>query len=312
MWVLSGRRPSLLLGAGAGVVATTAVLAARSPTRELRRGLAAASALGAAALALGAWAHLVEPRWIAVPSTRVPWRGPALRVALLTDLHAGPRDRSWIGRIVRRTRRLAPDLVLLGGDFVDGVDADPRKLDALAPLRGLEAPLGVFAVLGNHDSQTSEGDPGRAGPIRRCVESAGIRILQNEHVRLPNGAILVGLGSWRADESDPARAFARVDFSAPALVLAHNFQSLRSAKVPRFDLALVGHTHAGQICVPFTEVCPFLEDDMKPYRYGLYDWPSGGKLYVSSGLGTSSVRARLGARPEIALLELVPERGVRA
>ncbi len=229
-----------------------------------------------------------------------------MRVALLTDLHAGARDRDRIRRIVRRTRRLAADVVLLGGDFVDGLDADRRKLDALAPLAELDAPLGVFAVLGNHDSDRHEGDPARGGPIRVCVEDTGIRILPNEHVRLANGATLVGLGSWRAGESDPAHAFADVDRSSPTLVLAHNFQSLRSPAVPRFDLALVGHTHAGQICVPFTEICPFLEEDMKPYRYGLYDWPSGGKLYVSSGLGTSSVEARLGARPEIALLDLAP------
>jgi len=78
------------------------------------------------------------------------------------------------------------------------------------------------------------------------------------------------------------------------------------AEVGRFDLAMAGHTHAGQACVPFTEVCPFLEEDMKPYRYGLYDWPSGGKLYVSSGLGTSAVRTRIGARPEVAVLDLAP------
>jgi predicted MPP superfamily phosphohydrolase len=126
-------------------------------------------------------------------------------------------------------------------------------------------------------------------------------------VKLEGGVSLVGLGSWRAGDSHPEAAFASVDPRAPTLVLAHNFQSLNAPSVGRFDLAMVGHTHAGQACVPFTELCPFLEYDMKPYRYGLYEWPAGGRLYVTSGLGTSGVRARLGARPEIAIIDLVPE-----
>jgi len=264
------------------------------------------SGLGGAAVAIGAWARFVEPRWIAVTTTRVPWRGPALRVALLTDIHARAGDRGRIRRIVRRTNALDADLVLIGGDFVDGLDADPPKLDALAPLASLACRLGVFAVLGNHDSDPSAGEAGREAPIRRCVENAGIRILQNEHVELGDGVVLVGLGSWRAGESESAQAFASVVRDAPTLVLMHSFQSLRTPSVPRFDFALAGHTHAGQACIPFTEICPFLEGDMKPYRYGLYDWPSGGKLYVSAGLGTSSVPARIGARPEIALIELIP------
>jgi len=303
------------LGASAGAVAATAVLAASSARGGTRSALAAVSMLGGTAVAVGAWAHLVEPRWLAVRTVVVPWRGPPLRIALLTDLHAGLDDRARVQRIVRRTRMLAPDLVLIGGDFVDGVDADPRKLEAVAQLSGLHARLGVFAVLGNHDSDTKAGDPDRASPIRKAVEGAGIRVLQNESVTLANGAELVGLGSWRAGESDPARAFparagsrGAVEPSAPTLVLAHNFQSLRSPSEGAFHLAMVGHTHAGQVCVPFTEVCPFLEDDMHPYRYGLYEWPSGGKLYVSAGLGTSGVRARLGARPEIAVLELGSKR----
>ncbi len=288
-------------------MATAAVLATRAKSPAARRTWTAASALGGAAVALGAWAHLVEPRWLAVTKVTVPWRGPPLRIALLTDLHAGIHDRGRVRRIVHRTRMIEPELVLIGGDFVDGVDADPRKLAALEELEGLRAPQGVFAVLGNHDSDTSDGDPGRVSPIRSAVEHAGIRILANEHVTIAGAANLVGLGSWRAGESDPAQAFTALDPDMPTLVLAHNFQSLRSpplAQGRRFDLAMVGHTHAGQVCVPFTEVCPFLEEDMHPYRYGLYDWPTGGKLYVSAGLGTSGVRARLGARPEIALLEL--------
>jgi uncharacterized protein len=265
-------------------------------TRTLLR---AAAGVGAGAAAAFAWARWIEPAWIETTFLDIAWRGPALRLALLTDLHAGPEDARRVRRIVKRTLDLRPDLVLFGGDFVDGLDADPAKLAALAPLAALRARLGVFAVLGNHDSQQAgEGD------IQAAVERLGIRVLDNEHVALPGGAVLVGLGSFRAGKSDPHRAFAGIDPDAPAIVLVHNFKSLEEPGVGRFDLALAGHTHGGQGCVPFTKVCPFLEDDMKPYSRGLYHWPAGGELYVSRGLGTSGVDARLGARPEIACVRL--------
>lgn len=257
-------------------------------------------ALGIGAVAaVGVWAHWLEPAWIETTFTKLEWGGLPLRIVFLTDFHAQPGGAARTRRIVRRTNFLAPDLVLLGGDFVEGMDADGRKLAALAPLAGLRASAGVYAVLGNHDSQ-QDGEE----TIRRTVERAGIRVLMNEHVSLGDGAMLIGLGDWRAHESEPRPAFADVADDAPSIVLVHNFKSLELPGTRRFDLALAGHTHGGQGCIPFTEVCPFLEDDMKPYARGLYDWPKGGKLYVSRGLGTSGVRARIGARPEIACIDL--------
>lgn len=264
--------------------------------KTLIRGGAAVALAGAM---VGAWAHWVEPAWIETTSIELDWSGPPLRVVLLADLHAEPHSARRTARIVRRTRALSPDLVLFAGDFVSGLRAPPSILRSLAPLARLRAPLGVFAVLGNHDSEPEYEDA-----VARAVARAGVRILDNENVRLPGGAALVGLGSHRAGEDDPARAFSGVSEGTPAIVLVHNFRSLELPGASRFDLALAGHTHGGQGCVPFTEICPFLEDDMKPFTRGLYDWPRGGRLYVSRGLGTSGVAARIGARPEIASITL--------
>jgi uncharacterized protein len=251
-----------------------------------------AVALGTAAVAV--WARWLEPAWIETTFTELEWRGPALRLVLLTDLHARPGGAGRTRRIVRRTNVLDPDLVLIGGDFVEGLDADPRKLRALRPLAGLRARLGTYAVLGNHDAEPA---------IRRTVEGAGIRVLANEHVEV-GGAVLVGLGDLRLRESEPIPAFANVPEEAPTIALAHGPKVFELERMGRFDLALAGHTHGGQGCMPFTHVCPYLEDDMKPWVKGLYDWPKGGRLYVSRGLGTSGYRARIGARPEIACIDL--------
>lgn len=260
-----------------------------------------ALALGVGAVGFaGIWARFIEPAWIETTFTKLEWSGPPLRIALLTDIHARPGGAGTTRRIVRRTNMLGADLVLIGGDFVEDLDADPRKLAALRPLSGLRARLGTYAVLGNHDSVHDGEDS-----IRRAVERDGIRVLMNEHVALPGGAALIGLGDHRAHESDPAPAFADVPHDAPTIVLVHSWKSLELPGMRRFDVALAGHTHGGQGCVPFTGICPYLEEDMKPYSRGLYDWPAGGRLYVSRGLGTSGKRARIGARPEIACVDLV-------
>lgn len=244
---------------------------------------------GTAALAAGAvvaWARFVEPAWIQTTRTRVPWRGPRLRAVVLSDLHARPAGARRTARIVRRANALRPDLVLLPGDFVEGMDASAAKLAALRPLAGLRARLGAFAVLGNHDVD--------AEAISCCLHNAHIRVLENERVEL-DGFVVVGVGSVRRHDADPRAAFAGADPALPTMVVAHEHRALDLPAV-RFDVAVTGHTHAGQGCVPFTGICPFLEPNMKPYRHGLYAHPRGGALYVSAGLGTSRVRARIGAR----------------
>lgn len=269
-----------------------------------RRVTAVLGGVAVAALAAGAWALLVEPRWIEVTRTVLRWRGPRLRLVLLTDLHARPGQRQRVARIVRRVQALAPDVVLLGGDFLAGLHARTGKLAALGPVADLHAPHGVFAVLGNHDSVAKDGT---RETITAHLTGASVRLLDNERARLPSGVEIVGLSSFRAGETEPAAAFEGSVEGAPRIVLVHNWQSLRVPGVGPFDLALAGHTHGGQGCVPVVDVCPFLEEDMTPYVEGLYDWPAGGHLYVSRGIGASGVPARFAARPEITTIDLVPE-----
>ena len=298
--LLGGPRLDVALALAVVVTVALVVVGRR---RRFCRGLAA---MGLAGCLFVAYAHWVEPHWRKVTVVPVAWRGPELRVVFLSDFHAQPDDDGRMSAIVTEAVAQRPDLVLLGGDFVEGNDADPRKLASLEPLRALRAPLGVLAVLGNHDSESQIGDPGRRAAIVQRLHELGIRLLENEHVRLADGVVVTGLGDWRAEESDAARAFAAQNPDAPTLLLMHNFQSLGSPWVGRFDLALAGHTHGGQACIPGTAICPFADPDMKPFLQGLFDWPKGGKLYVTSGLGTSAVRARVGARPELAVILLHP------
>jgi hypothetical protein len=264
-------------------------------------------------IAVGAYARFVEPNWIKVRNLRLRWRGPRLRVVVLSDFHARAREASRYARIVRKVNELGPDLVLLGGDYLDGLDASGEKLASLAPVKELVAERGVFGVLGNHDSQDVD-EHEVDGPVEPAVirepaivdalRRMRVHVLDNEHVEV-GGVKLIGMGSFRAKKSDPVRAFDGIAPHDPRLVLVHNWQSLRLPGVGPFDLAIAGHTHGGQACVPFTGICPFLEEDMLPYSAGLYRWERGGRLYVTRGLGTSELRARFGVRPEIAVLDLI-------
>lgn len=265
-----------------------------------RMNRAAALALGTIALggAAVAYARFLEPRWLSVTRVRLAWSGPPLRIAFASDLHAYGDDARWLRRVVERMNAAAPDLALLGGDFIADLDASDAKLRALEPLSRLRARRGVFAVLGNHDYA----DGAR---ITAALRALGVTVLDNEARVLAPGAALIALGNDRARDVDAARAFAGVPPGAARVVLTHSWQSLRARGVERFDVALVGHTHGGQACVPVLDVCPFAEDDMRPFLAGPYRWPNGGVLFVTRGIGESGARARIGSRPEVAIVDLV-------
>ena len=279
-----------------------------------RRRLALIVLLGAAAtlLLLGAQAFVVEPSSLEVhrdtlalpgwPATHAP-----LNVALLADLHTGA---PWQGldelrRIVDTTNALRPDLVLLLGDYVihgviGGAFVPPEES---APLLGrLVAPLGVFAVLGNHDHWFD------ADRMRAALESAGITVLEDRARRIerPGGDFwLVGLKDYWEDDRDLPGAIAPLTDELPALAFTHNPDMF--ATLPgRFALVLAGHTHGGQVDLPL------LGRPIVPSHYGQryasgHIVEQGRHLFVTTGIGTSILPVRFGVPPEIVLLTLRSE-----
>ena len=224
-------------------------------------------------------------------------------MAVVSDLHAGsPQVRPpELRRIARVVRDAGPDLVLFLGDFVDdevllGKEVPPeRAAGALAPVG---APLGVYGVLGNHDWRYD-------GPrVREAMERAGIRILENEAVRA--GELwLVVVGDQSSARADVERALARVPPGEPALVATHSPDVF--PQIPAWvGLTLAGHTHGGQVNVPFLRrlwapgryVDPVVEED-------------GRLLFVHPGIGTSTAPVRLGATPEVSVLTLRAPRSRR-
>jgi predicted MPP superfamily phosphohydrolase len=218
-----------------------------------------------------------------------------LRVAHLTDFH---RSRHTSDLLLRRAVVAAnaarPDLILLTGDYVT---RDPRDIAPCAHiLAPLQARLGVYAILGNHDYTTD-------GPaMERSLTELGFHVLLNRSVLLPNGLRIVGLDDDRHHRTDVPKAFREVGPNEPTLVMAHN-PALIERMADRECLVFSGHTHGGQIRVPVLTEREIRRIGAKHYARG---WYSVGKarLYVNRGLGRVGIPLRLFCRPELALFTL--------
>lgn len=237
-----------------------------------------------------------------------------LRIAHLSDLHVGPLVSADVVRQWRRTlEALRPDLVVITGDLVD---SRPEELAAFtAVFHDHRAPLGTFAVLGNHDYFQ---DP---GPIWRDLEALGIRTLENDHALVSHrGATLavIGLqdpmalnGRFRGERFGPGPMPFEASRAIPAeafrICLNHRPSEWPAALAAGARLTLSGHTHGGQINLfPGVNSARILG----PYTGGLYG--SGDrKLYVSRGLGVVALPMRINAPPELPLLVLRREGLVR-
>ena len=257
-----------------------------------------------AAVGVGALAALWGPyvRRVDIPVEGLAPDLDGFRIVQISDLHAGPTMRlAYIQRVVDKTKELAPDLIALTGDIVDG--SVPRLASRVAPLQALASGDRAFFVLGNHDYYSG------AVPWTAHFEAMGFRVLRNAHVTIAHGAarLLIGGVIDFAARRDRTFARPRPDLATdgdtrPAfrLLLAHNPKIAPLTEQAGFDLQLSGHTHAGQF-FPWTFVIHWVHG---PHAAGL---SRRGRLwvYVSAGTGTWGPPVRLGTRPELTLLRLV-------
>lgn len=265
----------------------------------------------------GGWAVLVEPRFILdeqerfapVPALPAAWRGA--QVAVISDLQVGMwfgnvgMARDAVGEIIERD----PDVALVLGDFVYGHENTKANVatavDVVAPLA--EAGIATFAVLGNHDHAS-----GAVVELSRLLPAAGIRVLQNDSVALErDGATLhvVGIGSHIAGRSKPDRALAGVPERAARVVAMHNPASFADLPDGAAPLAVAGHTHGGQLRIPFLPEWSYLSllEEGPVHVDGWIDGygEPGNRLFVNRGIGMSRLPARLNCSPAITIFTLV-------
>lgn len=236
---------------------------------------------------------LIEPYLLTVAHHRVTateLRAP-LRVAHVSDLHVqsfGMREKALLAALEKEK----PDLIAITGDTVDGGD-----LEVARPLlTAMRAPLGVLAVAGNWEHwRPVHGDQAA------FYASVGARFLRNESIRVRSDLIVLGLDDALSGDPDD-RAFRSLG-DGLRLALFHAPIGIEMAR-KHAQLALAGHTHGGQVRVPF------LGPLWRPPGSGDFDrgWylRGGSRMHVSSGVGTSIFRLRFACRPELAILDLGP------
>ncbi len=240
---------------------------------------------------------------------RLPKAFDGLRIAQLSDIHIGPfMPEDEIRKYVEIANALKPDLTVLTGDFVT---FDARTADAVVrALSGVQAPLGVFGCMGNHDHWTRVEDY-----LTVLFRQAGIKILRGERVAIArDGEILnlIGVDFQSPRQFGPSAPPPRLLADAERLrvpeqcniLLSHNPDTFDRAAELEIDLSLAGHTHGGQAALEF--ISPELAPSrlVTPYVSGLFR-KEGGQLYVNRGIGTIGPPIRVGAPPEITLFELV-------
>ena len=227
-----------------------------------------------------------------------------LKIAVISDLHGGAPfiDTAKIDSVVAMTNAARPDLILLAGDYAGHVwGSHPLPVETIAQhLKPLSAPLGVYAVLGNHD-HIVEG----ALRVRRALEQNGIVVLANDHVplRTPKGALtLVGIDDADSFHADPAQAVAGLPENKPVLCLTHSPDIF--PYIPAIcALTVAGHTHGGQVLLPL--VGRLIVPSAYGQRYAIGTIREQGRVFfVSSGIGTSVIAVRFGVPPEISFLTL--------
>ncbi len=264
---------------------------------------------------LGVWAVWIEPDSITVRNINLTipsWHAEhsQMKIAVLTDLHVGAPHMSLekLRRVVERTNAEQPTLVLLLGDFViggrdhrggvvGGAFVTPEPI--AEELKHLRAPLGIFAVLGNHDWWYD------GGRVTKALEGVGVKVLENGAVHLSRdnqSFWLVGIADLWTRQPDIAGSLRQIDGDDPALLMTHNPDIFPDVPA-RVSLTLAGHTHGGQVNLPFigTPIVP----SKFGQRYALGHVSEQGRhLFVSGGIGTSIVPVRFRVPPEIVILTL--------
>jgi predicted MPP superfamily phosphohydrolase len=246
-------------------------------------------------------ARLLRRERVTIPVAGLPrgWHG--VRIVQLSDLHAGRHvTPERLRTIARRAARLKPDLLVVTGDIVhNSPDFARHAAEAIA---SIPSPHGIFACLGNHDFW--------AGPdaVERELTRAGVQVLRNRGVLLDRA----GHGLWLCGVDDPwsgrfdlrAALEGRPDGAATVL-LSHQPNTWRRAQELGVELQLSGHTHGGQLAMLWLHRSLSLARLITPFVAGLYR-AGRSYLYVNRGAGSVMPMVRLGARPEVTELTLVP------
>lgn len=263
-----------------------------------------AAAVFSAGLLAGGYVWQGEPNWLDVTKMELPLKNlpsafSGTRLVHFSDVHLGfNKDAGDLERLVEHIKEAQPDIICFTGDIVDSKAED--LTDAVASLAELKAPLGKYAIFGNHDYQNTE-------LLARLLQSAGFRLLRNESVLIKQGGAVIavtGLEDLLKGTPDPEAALKDVPDGIFTLLLMHEPDYADTAEGYPFHLQLSGHSHGGQIRLPFVGA-PYTPYGSLKYISGLYHTEKKAMpVYVNRGFGETYMPLRLLCRPELTILTL--------
>ena len=226
-----------------------------------------------------------------------------LRMAHLTDLHFGPAQRlpsvrAW----VNATLEQKPDLILITGDFLEYRKSLSNVPELCAELSRLKAPLGVFGVLGNHDLYAV-----RLGRLELIepLELAGIRILTNAGIQIREDVFVAGVDDLWNGNPDLEKALKDAPKTGAILLMSHHPDLLETVPA-RVGLTLCGHTHGGQVVLPWVGALHSGSRYGQRFVQGFVTGALGARGFVCRGLGTTALPVRYNCPAELAVLDFLP------
>ena len=302
-----------------------------SPKTEKRRFLhRSLFNVGISGITLTNSGSLIEPQWIEITQHEIsianlPPAFEGFSIVQLTDLHHSSMvTLDYLQACFRQVVDLQPDLVVMTGDYITYQEKYAQPVAQAICEIIVEAGIPTYGVLGNHDHWNSDWNndsdtsmfplrnrwKGDGVEVLNALTAGGMKVLMNESALLQRGSDrlwLVGCGDFLAGDFDLERALASIPSTdEPRFLLMHNPQPIESIAHYGFDLVLSGHTHGGQISLPF--VPPKVGSK---YLAGLF-YVGASRLYVCRGLGVTGVPIRFMTTPEIACFRLVRSSGVRS
>jgi uncharacterized protein len=247
--------------------------------------------------------YIVQTNIYCISVPNLPKAFTGFRIVQLSDLHYGflvPPE--LIRHVVERANALKPDLIVCTGDYVHEKNST-KQIDQVWPILSmLAAPAGVYSVLGNHDhwADTTRSDYW----LKKTGQDLRHKVVPIK--REKQNLWLAGAGDLYEDHQDLDVMLNNIPDSECRIVLAHNPDSADTGFSRRIDLMISGHTHGGQVIIPFVGP-PILPVNNRNYSSGLKRSPRGAKVFISKGIGWAIYPIRFNCYPEIVVLELTPE-----
>jgi len=273
------------------------------------------AATGAAGLILTIYGSFIEPQMIVITEHSIALRiEEPLRVVVISDIQVGPyKGAAFLSRVVDKINQTIPDIVLIAGDIIED---ERSNLSSLEPLGSIRASAGVFAVLGNHDRGHRQNILGqriqfldRGEDVEDALEELNVQVLRNEHIIISLGAEninLVGIDDLWSGDSDLSSAMTDM-LDLTTILLSHNPDIIKEEQSNDADLIVAGHTHGGQLRLPYIGALSTLPTTIGPsFDQGVFTLDKGSILALTRGVGEASLRARLFAWPEVMVLNLTP------